>query len=184
MGNRGKVHRWRRHFCGKRREKVGESTGEFKNKPSLLRNSRRKEQEAGGRSDCGRCHARVLISYTFSLHGNVTTPGHSYTHSTGGATEVQKGQAADPDWDPKQVSDDDAHSLGKKLAPERPFAQGFSSVLHSLKEVSRSDPETPLLPSPHTPSTPLHTEGLSLKGSSTPATPFQAPASRPESGLT
>lgn len=25
MGNRGKVHRWRRHFCGKTRERVGES---------------------------------------------------------------------------------------------------------------------------------------------------------------
>ena len=52
----------------------------------------------------------------------------------------------------------------------RPSAQGFSSVLHGLKEVSRSDPATPSLPSPCPPPRPLHTEGLSLEGSPTPGT--------------
>ena len=59
--------------AGRGGKELGNPTGEFKSKPSLLRDSRRKEQGAGGRGDYGGCHARVLTSHTFSSHGNVTT---------------------------------------------------------------------------------------------------------------
>ena len=86
--------------------------------------------------------------------------GRNRRHGTGVLNHSNGGRGG-PAW---------PYTFGFTGRPLGPSAQGFSSVLHGLKEVSRSDPATPSLPSPCPPPRPLHTEGLSLEGSPTPGT--------------